>query len=192
MSEHIIRSTDRPGTAFATTPAAYREFVRSARLRPVIAGELRRYRRGRNVVAVGAAIRTAFAWAPFPAELAEELLTAYAELGGDGTLVAIGNEGANGLPATAWRPESFGNVGNGRDLLAAVKRCYAATFSARAIAFRAEHGLDQLLVAPTVGVRPMDVLIASPRQVDVTRGARRIGRTHIGVTAAPAGSRPAF
>jgi phosphoenolpyruvate synthase/pyruvate phosphate dikinase len=162
MNEHITRLSDCAGTAFATTPAAYRQFVRSARLRPVIATEIRSYRQGRDLLAVGAAIRTAFAYAEFPAQLTKEVLSAYAELGGDGTLVAVRSENTTGLPRTAWRSESFLNVGNSRDVLAAVRRCYAAAFSDRSIAYREEQGLDQLLAAPTVGIRPMEVLVTAP------------------------------
>jgi phosphoenolpyruvate synthase/pyruvate phosphate dikinase len=176
MNVHLTWSTDRRGTAFATTPAAYRQFVRSARLGPVIAAEIRRYREGRNLLAVGAAIRTAIAWARFPEDLAEEILAAYEELGGDGTLVAVRNENTTGLPGTAWRPESFLNVGNGRDLLAAVKRCYAAAFSASSIACREEHGFDQLLAAPTVAVRPMEALLVPVHRIDVVRQIPRNDR----------------
>src|SRR5690349_12728781 len=169
MNEHITRLSTNAGTAFATTPETYRQFVRSARLRPVIAAEVHRYRRGRDLVAVAAAIRTAIAWSRFPAELAEEILAAYEELGGDGTLVAVRNENTTGLPGPVWRPESFLNVGNGRDLLAAVKRCYAAAFSAPSIAYREACGFDQLLAAPTVGVRPMAALLVPAHRIDVVR-----------------------
>lgn len=172
MNDHITRLDDGAGTAFATTPAAYRQFVRSARLRPVIAAEVRRYRRGRNLLAVSAAIRTAFAYARFPRSLAEEIVAAYDELGGDGTRVAVGNENTTGLPAAAWRPESFPAVDNSSDLLAAIRRCYAAAFSRAAIAYREKHGFDQLLAAPTVGVRPLPVMTAPARRVEVP--ARRI------------------
>jgi phosphoenolpyruvate synthase/pyruvate phosphate dikinase len=48
------------GSCFATTSTAYREFVDAARLRPLVARQIRRLRRGADVVAVGASIRTAF------------------------------------------------------------------------------------------------------------------------------------
>ena len=59
---------------FAVTAAAYQEFVREARLGPVIAQEIRRYRAGRDLVVVAAAIRTAFREASWPAEVADEIL----------------------------------------------------------------------------------------------------------------------
>ncbi|WP_460655348.1 PEP/pyruvate-binding domain-containing protein [Kribbella endophytica] len=182
MNDHITRAADRSGTAFAITPAAYGQFVRSARLGPVIAAEVRRFRHGRDLLAVGAAIRTAIAWAKFPDDLAQEILAAYAELGGDGTRVAVRNENTTGLPGTAWRSETFLDVRNGRDLLAAVKRCYGAAFSDLAIAYRDEHGMDQLLAAPTVGVRSMEVRVPSIHRIDVGRrvlrpvGSRRLVR----------------
>lgn len=52
--------------SFTATPATYREFVRAARLRPLIAQQIRRLRTGTDVAGVGAAIRTAFVSADVP------------------------------------------------------------------------------------------------------------------------------
>jgi pyruvate,water dikinase len=108
---------------FELTASAYEEFLRATSLRPFIAGQLRRYRQGADLLAVGAAIRTAFAYAEMPVGLARRITAAYQSLGGEGTAVVVRSEG-----------ESFLNVRTRRDLLAACKRCFAVPFSDHAIA----------------------------------------------------------
>jgi pyruvate,water dikinase len=108
---------------FELTESAYQEFLRATSLQPFIAGQLRRYRQGADLLAVGAAIRTAFAYAEMPVGLARRITAAYQSLGGDGTAVVVRSKG-----------EIFLNVRNRRDLLAACKRCFAVRFSDQAIA----------------------------------------------------------
>jgi len=137
---------DYEGTAgFAVTSAAYREFVRSARLRPYIAGELRRWRSGRDLIAVGAAIRTAFADAEWPAPVAEAIAAAYARLGGDGTAVTVCGLGSGGQAV-------FADLRTTYDVLAACKRCFAAPSTDQAIIDRDERRVSQLNIAVSIGI----------------------------------------
>ncbi len=129
---------------FELTPAAYQEFLSTTSLRPFIAGQLRRYHHGADLLAVGAAIRTAFAYAEMPVGLARRITAAYQSLGGEGTAVVVRSEG-----------EIFRNVRTSRDLLAACKRCFAALFSDQAIALREEQGVDHLSVMVSVTVQRM-------------------------------------
>ena len=129
---------------FELTSQAYQEFLRSTSLRPLIAEQLRRYRHGADLLAVGAAIRTAFAYAEMPVTLARRITAAYQSLGGDGTAVVVRSEG-----------ETFLNVRTSRDLLAACKRCFAVPFSDQAIVRREEQGIDHLSVTVSVAVQRM-------------------------------------
>ncbi|TCN27653.1 pyruvate phosphate dikinase-like enzyme [Kribbella orskensis] len=133
-------------TGFAVTMAACHEFVRSARLRPYIAGELRRWRAGRDLIAVGAAIRTAFADAEWPDPVADAIAAGYARLGGDGTVVTVRSVGSPG------RLEMFRDLRTTSDVLAACKRCFAALFTDEAIADREARGSSQLDVAVSIGI----------------------------------------
>ncbi len=144
------REDARGSTGFVVTAAAYREFVRSARLRPYIAGELGRWRAGRDLIAVGAAIRTAFADAELPDNVAQAIAAGYARLGGDGTVVTVRSIGPSGVP---YR-ELFRDITRTHDVLAACKRCFAAPFTNWAITDREDHGLDQLDVAVSIGIEP--------------------------------------
>jgi phosphoenolpyruvate synthase/pyruvate phosphate dikinase len=142
------RGDARGSTGFAVTAAAYREFDRSARLRPYIAGELRRWRDGRDLIAVGAAIRTAFADADLPDHVAQAIEAGYARLGGDGTVVSVRSIGPSGV---AYR-EVFEDIDTSHDLLAACKRCFAAPYANWAIQDREDRGVRQLEVAVSIGI----------------------------------------
>ncbi len=130
---------------FAVTSAAYREFVRSARLRPSIGGELRRWRAGRDLIAVGAAIRTAFADAEWPVGVAGAIAAGYARLGGDGTPVTVRSLGSG-------HHEVFHDVRTTDDVLAACRRCFAAPFTDEAIADREARRVSQFDVAVSIGI----------------------------------------
>jgi phosphoenolpyruvate synthase/pyruvate phosphate dikinase len=154
-SPQVVWSTD---SGFATTSTAYREFVEAARLRPLVARQIRRLRSGADVVAVGASIRTAFFDAELPASLAETIAAAYHQLGGAGTAVAVRSDAPdeNLLDASlAGRQETFLNVGGIKPLLAACKRCWASLFTDRAIIYREVRGIDHLFVTLSVDIQRM-------------------------------------
>ena len=153
MNEKWITLTAGPDGAkpagFAVTAAAYGEFVHAAGLRPVIAGQIRRYHAGADLRAVGPAIRTAFCYAQVPDGLTRAIVGAYKQLGGDGTEVEIGT--------TSYGPAVTGEssfvVDTGHDLVAACKRCFASAFTNQAIESRERQGLDHLAATSTVIVR---------------------------------------
>jgi phosphoenolpyruvate synthase/pyruvate phosphate dikinase len=143
---------------FATTSTAYREFVEAARLRPLVAMQIRRLRGGADVVAVGASIRTAFFDAELPACLAETIAAAYQQLGGAGTAVAVRSEAPdeNLLEGSlAGRQETFLNVTGLTPLLAACKRCWASLFTDRAIIYREVRGIEHLSGTLSVDIQRM-------------------------------------
>ncbi|HET6988553.1 MAG TPA: PEP/pyruvate-binding domain-containing protein [Kribbella sp.] len=138
---------------FAVTAAAYQEFVRAAGLGPVIAQEIRRYRAGRDLVVVAAAIRTAFRKASLPSALTDEIIAAYEAVGGDGAEVAVRCSPI--APQDEEPEEIFLHLTSGADVLAAVRRCFAALFSAVAIGNRELRGPDHLAATMAVAVQPM-------------------------------------
>jgi pyruvate, water dikinase len=113
-------------------------------------------------VKLGAVIRQQVLQAPLPAGVTRQLTAAYARLsasyGESETDVAVrcsatGKE----LPPAPFggQQESHLNV-RGRDaLLAAVRSCMASLFTDRAIAYRAERGIDHRRVGISVGVQKM-------------------------------------
>ena len=138
---------------FVVTASSYRSFVEANRLGPVIAQEMRRFRAGRDLVVVAAAIRTAFRDASLPATVADEILRAYAALGGEGTEVAVRCSPV--APQDDGREEVFLHLRCGADVLAACRRCFASLFSAVAVGNREVIGADQLAAVMPVTVQRM-------------------------------------
>jgi hypothetical protein len=158
-------------TGFAVTSAAYREFVRAARLRPYVAGELRRWYAGSDLITVGAAIRTAFADAVLPDDITQAIAAGYARMGGDGTAVTVRSIGPSGVP---YR-ELFQHLMTTHDVLAACKRCFAAPFTDWAISEREEHGHDQLDVAVSIGIERETAAAPAAPSIDASTSADPVG-----------------
>lgn len=138
-----------PG-GFAVTAAAYQEFVREARLGPAIAQEVRRYRHGRDLGVVAAAIRTAFREVTFPDRLAGEILAAYEALGGDGTEVVVR---CSPVFPQSGTTAVFLHLNSGAAVLMACRRCFASLFGADAVGNRELNGPDHLAATMPVTVQ---------------------------------------
>lgn len=166
LGELITALTDsgvRVPDGFATTADAYRAVVAHNQLEPRIRSELEAYRAGTSTLqAAGEAIREAFLAAELPAQLTDQLRTAYRELstrsGHAHVAVAVRSSAtAEDLPdaSFAGQQETFLNVVGERQLLDACRRCYASLFTDRAITYRELKGFDDLDVALSIGVQRM-------------------------------------
>jgi len=149
-----------PG-GFATTAAAYREFLGAAGLAQRIDAELARLDPN-DVVALarcGAEIRGWIAAAPFSGRLEDEIATAYKALASDaGTAVAVRSSAtAEDLAdaSFAGQQETFLNVTGLANVLAAIKQVFASLYTDRAISYRARKGFAHAEVALSVGVQRM-------------------------------------
>ncbi|MGO1048912.1 PEP/pyruvate-binding domain-containing protein [Crossiella sp. CA198] len=87
-------------------------------------------------------IAAAFARAPFPASTAAAILSAYADLGSPAVAVRS-SATAEDLPGLSFagQQDSFLNITGEEALLDAVRRCWASLWTARAIGYRARHGI---------------------------------------------------
>jgi phosphoenolpyruvate synthase/pyruvate phosphate dikinase len=171
MADSLYVHEETGGARFTTTDAAYREFVQAARLRPLIATQIRRLREGADIVAVGAFIRTAFFDAQVAADVAAAITEGYAELGGPEAELSVSCVAADEpLDEFLTGPqEVFLHVKGDHTLLSACKRCWASAFSDRAIIYREVRGIDHLSVTPWVSIEPMPVLVREPVLVSVAR-----------------------
>lgn len=148
---------------FATTAAAYRAFVEANHLGVPIRAHLAAWQRGEATLQqAGRAIRRLFLAAPFPPEIATAICLAYQQLGAHYQTTAVdvavrSSATAEDLPAAsvAGRQETFLHVTGEKELLAACRKCYASLFTDRAISYRADHGVDHLQVALSIGVQKM-------------------------------------
>ncbi len=149
-----------PG-GFATTAAAYRDFLRCNNLDERIREKLQSL----DVDDIGAlseagkSIRSWINDTALPERLKEEVNDAWAEMsGGKDIRVAVRSSAtAEDLPdaSFAGQQETFLNVRGLDHLIAAMHQVFASLFNDRAIAYRVHQGFDHSNVALSVGVQYM-------------------------------------
>ena len=148
---------------FATTAAAYWEFLKANNLSGKIEALLKDWRQGaKSLEETGKAIRRLFLRAQYPQEIAAAISIAYHELGrrynvNDVDVAVRSSATAEDLPdaSFAGQQESFLNVTGDHELMEACRRCYASLFTDRAMIYRQEKGFDHLRVALSIGVQKM-------------------------------------
>ena len=163
MTAALAQKGVKVPSGFATTADAYRAFVHDNELAPRITEHLSAFHSGGcTLQEAGQAIRSLFLEAEMPSHIAEEIVSAYAELGRrTGTerpAVAVRSSAtAEDLPdaSFAGQQETFLNVRGRAALLAACRRCFASLFTDRAISYRDAKGFDHLEVALSIGIQQM-------------------------------------
>ncbi|MEM9557944.1 MAG: phosphoenolpyruvate synthase [Acidobacteriota bacterium] len=162
MTQRLGDAGVRVPPGFATTADAYRRFIADNDLAGEIASRLEAWRDGsRPLAAVGGEIRALIEAGEWPAEVADAVRGAYAAVGaeaGEPLAVAVRSSAtAEDLPEASFagQLESFLHISGDDALLEACQHCYASLFTDRAIAYRHEHGFDDLDVALSVGVQTM-------------------------------------
>jgi phosphoenolpyruvate synthase/pyruvate phosphate dikinase len=112
----------------------------------------------RDVVArVSASLRLAIEAAPVPEDVARDITRAIGRLG-EGVAVAVRSSAtAEDLPTASFagQQDTSLNVVGATSVLDHVRRCWASLFTERAIAYRAEHGIDHRRVRMAVVVQRM-------------------------------------
>ena len=150
-----------PG-GFATTAAAYREFLAAGGLRERIDQLLAQLDVDdvKALAAAGASIRDWVLHSPFPARLEHEIRHAYEQLsqgGADLSFAVRSSATAEDLPdaSFAGQQETFLNIHGIDNLLSAVKHVFASLYNDRAISYRVHKGFSHADVALSAGVQRM-------------------------------------
>ncbi|MBE9096739.1 phosphoenolpyruvate synthase [Tychonema sp. LEGE 07203] len=148
---------------FATTASAYRYFIESAgleaKLREIFADL--DVEDMQNLRQKGKQARALILDTPFPRELQAAIADAYEKLcdrSGDSTDVAVRSSAtAEDLPdaSFAGQQETYLNVQTCAGVLECCHKCFASTFTDRAISYRQQRGFDHFEVALSVGVQKM-------------------------------------
>src|SRR6516165_6275457 len=102
-------------------------------------------------------IRTRITHAPIPPAVEAAIASAYKELGND-VLVAVRSSGtAEDLPTASFAGlhDTYLDICGTFDLLAAVRRCWASTWTARATSYRHSQGFDHATARLAVVVQRM-------------------------------------
>lgn len=131
---------------FHITTAAYRRFVTENQLQERILAAVSPVSPDdpATLEAASKAIAELFATSAIPADLADAIRDAYAKLGdGDQPVAVRSSATAEDLPemSFAGQQETFLNVRGAGAVLEAVRRCWASLWTARAIGYRARHGI---------------------------------------------------
>jgi len=148
---------------FATTAAAYRQFIDENDLAEPLRSLLEDLARARKPLdEVGRSIRRLFLRGQFPYRIADAIAVAYGELSRrydtDNVDVAVRSSAtAEDLPQASFagQQETFLNISGAEELMDACRRCYASLFTDRAITYREHHGFAHLQVALSIGVQKM-------------------------------------
>ena len=163
----MVRTLEEKGVrvpgGFATTAAAFREYVAANQIEPELRASIAALQSEKaSLHETGETIRRLFLDGEFPEAIAAEILDAYRELsrrsGQDEISVAVRSSAtAEDLPQASFagQQETFLNVRGERALLDACRRCYASLFTDRAISYRETQGFDHLEVALSIGVQRM-------------------------------------
>jgi pyruvate, water dikinase len=163
MISQLAASGVRVPGGFATTAAAYREFLAHQGL----AGRINAALDKLNVddvdalLKTGAQIRQWVVDTPFPPALEAEIKTYYEQLiavsGADASFAVRSSATAEDLPdaSFAGQQESFLNIHGYANILHAIKEVFASLYNDRAIAYRVHKGFAHADVALSAGVQRM-------------------------------------
>jgi pyruvate,water dikinase len=143
---------------FVVTTAAYRHFVAANALQP----EIERLARAAppddltGLTGAANAIAALFTKALVPPEVATVIREAYATLRGPPVAVRS-SATAEDLPGASFagQMETYLNIRGEEALLAAVRRCWASLWTARAISYRAKQGIAPAAVSLAVAVQEL-------------------------------------
>jgi pyruvate,water dikinase len=163
MISQLAASGVRVPGGFATTAAAYREFLSHQGL----AERINRALDGLNVddvdalLKTGAQIRQWVVDTPFPPALEAEIKTHYdgliATSGPDASFAVRSSATAEDLPdaSFAGQQETFLNIQGYENILHAIKEVFASLYNDRAIAYRVHKGFAHAEVALSAGIQRM-------------------------------------
>jgi len=149
-----------PG-GFATTAAAYRDFLKSDALDERINALLADLNVDdiKALTSAGAEIRSWILAAPLPKRLMDDIHVAWNEMsnGKDITVAVRSSATAEDLPdaSFAGQQETFLNIRGLDNVIDAMHQVFASLFNDRAIAYRVHQGFDHSLVALSAGIQTM-------------------------------------
>lgn len=162
MISHLSNAGVSVPGGFATTAAAYREFLDQSGLNARIQAELAQLNVDDvNALAeTGAKIRQWIVETPLNATLEQEIRAAFTALSNGNPDIAVAvrsSATAEDLPdaSFAGQQETFLNIRGIDNVLIAIKEVFASLYNDRAISYRVHQGFDHDIVALSAGVQRM-------------------------------------
>lgn len=162
MISHLSNAGVSVPGGFATTAAAYREFLDQSGLNARIQAELAQLNVDDvNALAeTGAKIRQWIVETPLTATLEQEIRAAFTALSNGNPDIAVAvrsSATAEDLPdaSFAGQQETFLNIRGIDNVLIAIKEVFASLYNDRAISYRVHQGFDHDIIALSAGVQRM-------------------------------------
>lgn len=164
MYNNLVQKGINIPNGFATTAGAYFYFLQNNNLKKEIKETLSDLdiKNIKNLQQRGKKIRGLILNASLPSDLQRDIVLTYKKLSKDynseSTDVAVRSSAtAEDLPGASFagQQETFLNINGEKNLLLAVKKCFASLFTDRAIVYRQEMGFDHLKVGLSVGIQKM-------------------------------------
>ncbi len=162
MISHLSNAGVSVPGGFATTAAAYREFLDQSGLNARIQAELAQLNVDDvNALAeTGTKIRQWIVETPLTATLEQEIRAAFTALSNGNPDIAVAvrsSATAEDLPdaSFAGQQETFLNIRGIDNVLIAIKEVFASLYNDRAISYRVHQGFDHDIVALSAGVQRM-------------------------------------
>lgn len=162
MISHLSNAGVSVPGGFATTAAAYREFLDQSGLNARMQAELAQLNVDDvNALAeTGAKIRQWIVETPLTATLEQEIRAAFTALSNGNPDIAVAvrsSATAEDLPdaSFAGQQETFLNIRGIDNVLIAIKEVFASLYNDRAISYRVHQGFDHDIVALSAGVQRM-------------------------------------
>jgi pyruvate,water dikinase len=148
-----------PG-GFHVTTDAYRQFVITNQLQPQIlqAIESADLTHPQSLEAASKEIHKLFTNAEIPVEITNEVNKAYSTLSGDSIPVAVRSSAtAEDLPEASFagQQETYLNLRGAKNVLTAVRECWASLWTGRAISYRSHRDIDPDQVAIAVVIQTL-------------------------------------
>lgn len=148
---------------FAVTAYSYEYFMKKTGLWNKAKKELKGLdkHKVKDLIKKGQIVRTMILKEGLPKELEKEIIKAYRKLekeyGRNADVAVRSSATAEDLPEASFagQQESFLNVRGEKELLNAVKKCFASLFTNRAISYRTDKGFGHFSVYLSVGVQKM-------------------------------------
>lgn len=158
MIQKLARIGIKVPGGFATTIAAYRQFLTQHKLDKKIASLLSSVKT-HNLAALTKASRQIQAWivaTPFLPDFEEEIASAYARLK-SGSVAVRSSANTEDLASASFAgaQETYLNISGLKNVMQAIKLVYASLYTSRAIAYRYEQKFPHDSCALSVGIQPM-------------------------------------
>jgi pyruvate, water dikinase len=164
MYQRLAGQGVRVPNGFATTADAYRAFLHHNHLDDRISELLSGWDRTDvdDLATRSKAIRSLILAGELPEDFVTEVTEAYRALSSEADLEAVdvavrSSATAEDLPEASFagQQETYLMIHGTADVLDAIRRCFASLFTARAVNYREDMGVDQLDVALSVGIQRM-------------------------------------